>query len=151
MKKIEKIFEEFGSDIEKINNWIQENTVYSYCEDLSGDVYIAYNGKYYVIKLAEAIEYKEISKAEFIEHIVRAHDFEFSCGINLTKKEKMFVILLETIKKNTELRSVIEDEDNEIIDIIHTDDRIEIHANSIPDEVRFVEIFKIQHYVVKRL
>ena len=53
-----------------IEEWILDNAEeYHFCEDLSGDVFFFYGGKYYFAKLAEVIKIEEISKSDYEEHV----------------------------------------------------------------------------------
>lgn len=69
MDGIRDVFEKLNFNGEKFRKWIEENTIFSYCEDLSGDCFVYYDSKFYVVTFGEFVEIKEISKDDFIEHV----------------------------------------------------------------------------------
>jgi len=70
MSELEKILvEKFACDRDRFQKWIEDHTVFSYCEDLSGDCFVYYNGKFYVVTFAEFVEIREIDRQTWIGHV----------------------------------------------------------------------------------
>jgi len=77
-KELEKLFFDKFNTEEEIDKWIQENSnFYSYCEDMSGDVYFIYKNHFFIANSSEKY-LKEIDKEEFYEHIKDHNDVKIS-------------------------------------------------------------------------
>jgi len=77
MNELERIFvEKFDCDCEEFREWIEDNTAFSYCEDLSGDCFVYYNGKFYIVAFTEFVEIREIDKKSWIEHVKTHNNWE---------------------------------------------------------------------------
>ena len=85
-KELEKLFFDKFNTEEEIDKWIQENSnFYSYCEDMSGDVYFIYKNHFFIANSSEKY-LKEIDKEEFYEHIKDHND------VKIDYKEALKVI-----------------------------------------------------------
>jgi len=70
--ELEEIFEKLNFDGDKFREWIEGNTTYTHCDDLSGDCFVLYNDKLYLVNFAEfvIIEEVDLSDKERIEELI---------------------------------------------------------------------------------